>query len=34
MTRYSVAELHNLIEAANRMSDEKPALTIFNRETG
>ena len=36
-THYSAAELHNLIEAANRVSDENsrksPALTILNRKT-
>jgi integrase len=35
---YSAAELHNLIDAANSVSDEKsrksPALTILNRKTG
>ena len=37
-THYSAAELHNLIEAANRVSDENsrksPALTILNRKIG
>jgi integrase len=37
-THYSAAELHNLIEAANRVSEENsrksPALTILNRKTG
>ena len=37
-THYSAAELHNLIEAANRESEENsrksPALTILNRKTG
>jgi integrase len=37
-THYSAAELHNLIGAANSVSDEKsrksPALTILNRKTG
>jgi integrase len=36
-THYSAAELHNLIAAANRVSDENsrksPALTILNRRT-
>jgi len=37
-THYSAAELHNLVEAANRVSGENsrksPALTILNRKTG
>ena len=37
-THYSAAELHNLVEAANRVSDENsrksPALMILNRKTG
>jgi integrase len=37
-THYSAAELRNLIEAANRVSEENsrksPALTILNRKTG
>ena len=37
-THYSAAELHNLVKAANSVTDEKsrksPALTILNRKTG
>jgi len=37
-THYSAAELHNLLEAADKVSGENsrksPALTILNRRTG
>ena len=37
-THYSAAELHNLLEAADKVSGENsrksPAMTILNRKTG